>query len=592
MNTSFKLTALTAMTLSAVAFTSCVDDAYDLENINTDVEVKVNDLVIPINLDAITLSNAFDLDPESVIKEIDGQYAVEVNGEFSSSEIRINPVSITPGAIQPISCQIFKYDGSDVSLPIAQQAISYEITPASNPFTFNSSTVDKSIRKINSIKGDWNISISLSLEDRNRLFETLSFQRLVIEIPAGLHVTNYPSANGLVTIGDLNMTIGGDTHITLSIDEIDFTRFDNGTFSFTPAQGDINNGHISFNGKVGVRSGLVVGTTSRSDTSLPQNVLLNIVPSMNTINIKSVSGEIAYGLNNFNVDDVRLDDIPDMLDEPGTDISIANPQLYLSINNPVANYRLQAASGLTLRAFKDHSTTPVKTCQLDNGQDIILGYDKGLNGLYNFCLSPSRPDQFYQQYTGATWVGFGSLSQLLSGNGMPDYISVSFDNPRVLQGEVTDFILDTYIAPVDGTYSLYAPLELTVGSTIVYEDEDTGWGDDTLDKLKITTIKVSATVTNSLPVDIIVSGVPLSSNGEPCIDPETRKEVTLSGLTIAAGTTATVELKNSGTIIGFDGIRYTARCNVTKAGQPLRPNETIEIKDIKVTVGGSYRDTL
>ncbi|MDE6448562.1 MAG: hypothetical protein K2L41_00605, partial [Muribaculaceae bacterium] len=144
MNTSLKLTALTAMTLSAVAFTSCVDDAYDLENINTDVEVKVNDLVIPINLDAITLSNAFDLDPESVIKEIDGQYAVEVNGDFTSQAIHISQVSITPGAIQPIRCQIFKYDGSDVSLPVAQQAISYEITPSSNPFTYNSAAVEKS----------------------------------------------------------------------------------------------------------------------------------------------------------------------------------------------------------------------------------------------------------------------------------------------------------------------------------------------------------------------------------------------------------------------------------------------------------------
>ncbi len=591
MNTSFKLTTLTVMTLSAVAFTSCVDDAYDLENINTDIEVKVNDLVIPVNLDDITLSNAFDLDPESVIKEIDGQYAVEVNGEFSSSAIHINPVSITPGAIPPISCQIFKYNGSDVSLPIAQQAISYEITPATTPFTFNSNNVDKSIRQINSIKGNWNISLSLSLEDRNRLFETLSFQRLVIEIPAGLHVKNYPSNNGLVTIGDLTMTTGGyTTRINLTIDEIDFSKFDRGTFSFTPAQGDSNDGVISFNGKVGVRSGLVVGTTSKSDTSLPQNVMLNIVPSMNTINIKSVSGEIAYGLNAFNVDNVQLDDIPDMLNEPGTDISLANPQLYLSINNPVANYRLQAASGLTLSAIK--GSTTVNVCTLDNGQEIILDCNKGTDGPYNFCLSPSMPDKFYQPFPQSTWIGYSSLSQLLSGNGMPDYITVSFDNPRVLQGVVTDFILDTDIAPVNGSYSLYAPLELSVGSTIVYEDEDTGWGDDSLDKLKITTIKVSATVTNSLPVDIIVSGVPLNSDGDPCIDPDTHKEVTLSGLTIAAGATARVELKNNGTIIGIDGIRYSASCNVTKAGQPLRPNEIIEIKDIKVTVSGSYRDTL
>lgn len=590
MERSFKLTALTAIVMSTVAMTSCVDDAYDLENINTDVQVNVNDLVVPVNLDAITLSNAFDLDEGSVIKELDDRYVVVVDGKFSSSRIHVSPVSVTPGQIAPINCQIFKYEGSDVSLPIAQQSISYEITPATTPFTFQSATVDKTIRDITRIRGNWNINLSLNLEDRNRLFETLAFQRLVLELPAGLHVSNYPCNNGLVTIGDLQMAIGSDTHVTLTIDEIDFTRFDAGTFSFTAATGDRNDGKIDFNGTIGVKSGLVVGSTSKSDTSFPQDVRLNIVPDMSTINISSVSGEIAYSITGFSVPDVELNDLPDMLREPGTNVSLANPQLYLSIDNPVAGYGLHAASGLTLTAMKDNR--PVNTCSLDQGAQIELGSDKGIAGPYNFCLSPSRPDPYYNDYPQSTWVGFGELSTLLSGNGLPDYIKVNFDNPRVLPGRVTDFVLDTDIDPVNGNYSLYAPLELTVGSTISYEDEDNGWGDDTLDKLTITTIKVTATVTNSLPVDITVSGTPLDAHGNPCKDPETGKTVSLKGLTIAAGTTSPVELTSDGTITGIDGIRYTATCKVTKAGQTLRPSETIVLKDIKVTVGGYYIDTL
>lgn len=65
MKNTIKLLAMTTVAVGAVTLQACVDDAYDLENINTEVEVKVNNLVVPINLDAITLSNAFDLEEEA-----------------------------------------------------------------------------------------------------------------------------------------------------------------------------------------------------------------------------------------------------------------------------------------------------------------------------------------------------------------------------------------------------------------------------------------------------------------------------------------------------------------------------------------------
>ena len=37
-------------------FVSCIDENYDLGDIDSTVEVKVVDLVVPLNLDEITLS--------------------------------------------------------------------------------------------------------------------------------------------------------------------------------------------------------------------------------------------------------------------------------------------------------------------------------------------------------------------------------------------------------------------------------------------------------------------------------------------------------------------------------------------------------
>lgn len=585
-----RLSAVAIAAAWTLSLTGCVDDSYDLENVNTDIEVKVNDLVVPVNLDAITLDNAFNLEPGSVIKEINGEYAVVVDGTFRSSTMNVAPVAITPGAISPISSTIYKYEGSDVDYPVAAQTISYAVTEATTPFTFRCDDVDKTIRSLSRIKGSWNIDVKMNLSDNNGLFSHLEFQKLELLLPAGLHVSNYPCTDGIVSIGSVNMNIGRETDVTLSIDEIDFTRFDSETFSFTPATGDANNGIISFNGKVGVKSGYVVGGTNSTSTGIPQNVVLNITPEMNTINVASVSGTIAYEIEGFNVADIALDDLPDMLHQEGTDVSLSNPQLYLSINNPVAGYGLEASSGLTLSAYKGNSLT--RSCSLDKDSEIVLGSDKGIAGPYIFCLSPSRPSGFYEGYAGASWVGYGSLSGLLSGSGLPDYIKVDFDYPRVIPGEVTDFRLNTTLDAVEGGYTFFAPLELTVGSQIVYSEDETGWNDETLEKLTITRLTLTATITNSLPVDIIASGTPLDVNGDPCIDPATKRPVQLEGLKIAAGTTAEVELHSTGTITAIDGIRYTATCEVKEAGHVLKPTETIDIKNIRVTVSGHYRDTL
>ena len=47
--------------------TGCVDDNYDLSDIDTTTRVEVKDLTIPVNIDAVTLSDILDLDDDSKI---------------------------------------------------------------------------------------------------------------------------------------------------------------------------------------------------------------------------------------------------------------------------------------------------------------------------------------------------------------------------------------------------------------------------------------------------------------------------------------------------------------------------------------------
>lgn len=82
--------------IAAASVTSCVDDKYDLSDIDTTARIQVDNLTIPVNVDAITLSSLLDLDPndpDAKVKEVNGIYAVVENGDFHSEMVHINQIN-------------------------------------------------------------------------------------------------------------------------------------------------------------------------------------------------------------------------------------------------------------------------------------------------------------------------------------------------------------------------------------------------------------------------------------------------------------------------------------------------------------------
>lgn len=90
---------------TTLLLTGCVDNGYDLSNIDTTSELKVVDLQLPVNLDAITLDDIITIDEDSKIKirDVDGKpaYVVTEQGEFNSDKITINEFSAEAPVINP-----------------------------------------------------------------------------------------------------------------------------------------------------------------------------------------------------------------------------------------------------------------------------------------------------------------------------------------------------------------------------------------------------------------------------------------------------------------------------------------------------------
>ena len=589
--------SLTAVAVASLPLTACIDDNYDLSDIDTTAEIKVNNLVVPVNLDEITLSNVLDLDDESVVKEIDGIYAVLVDGEFKSEELKVNAVSLARPVIPASSTTISLVNGNtDIVVPpvgIGEQSFTYSVEGFSTSFTYTSATVDKSIRSLSKIAVDWTIDLNLSVLNNGNVFKSVAFRNLYLKLPVGLHTPDYVSENGVIHLSDINLSAGVMTHmVTIHVDEIDFAKLsEQGLYSFVSDPSGKNPGTLTISGSIGVEEGYVVAVTNSNASSVPTQTTMTLSPVGSDIKVNSVDGEICYGISDFNVDPVMLNDLPDLLRQDETNITIANPQLYLSINNPLAGYSLDASSGLTLTACREDGSR--KPYSLDAGELINIGHNAGIAGPYKFCLAPDPSAAgSFEGFANAVPVRYQGLGNVLSGNGLPSSIEVSFDDPKVGPGMVTNFTVPQTLQKLEGAYKFYAPLNLGVNSKIVYNEVSDGWSDETLDKVTIEKLKVNATVTNSLPFDIVLSGYPVDAQGRQCKDLATGQPVSLGSITVKAGATSAIALESTGAIKNLDGVHYFATAVVTKDGVTLRPDATIKLTDIKATVSGFYIDEL
>ena len=84
-------------TMTLMVSSSCINSDYDLSNIDTTSEFRVNNLIIPMNIDKITLESVLDLPEDSKLQKVtferDGEqvteYAVIEEGTFNSDIIDI-----------------------------------------------------------------------------------------------------------------------------------------------------------------------------------------------------------------------------------------------------------------------------------------------------------------------------------------------------------------------------------------------------------------------------------------------------------------------------------------------------------------------
>lgn len=583
---------LTAV-LTAVVTTGCVDDSYDLSDIDTTTRVEVKDLTIPVNIDAITLSDILDIDDDSKIKAvtIDGKefYAFTENGSFGSDPIYIEKITATAPVLDPTTRTLAQVAAEQQRAATPAERYTYEIVDMGNDFSYNAGNIDKSIIEAHAVEVDnLRFSIHLTTHDVDTSADRETFTDLVIELPKGMTVTpshgKYDPATGLWTINTFEVE-GTEADAWVDVTRIDLRA--NGV-AITPQH------TLSFTGKFRVRSGLLTIEPKKVNgvpVLLPETLEFSANYALSNLVADSFTGVIEYHLDGFNIDPISLSDIPDFLNGEGTVLKLANPQIYLQFNNPVAANRLRYSAGLKFTAYQRDGWSRLVFIP---ATPVTVGYEYGIEGPYNYVMAPensglSVPDGFSQNLS---YISFPTLGDILAppantpAPGLPTQITISVLDPQVPRQEVTDFTLGRNITGAKGKYDFMAPLALNDGSTIIYTDTEDGWNDDDVDAITITHLSATIDVSNSLQFDGVLTAWPIDVNGNRIPGVEVKSS------TIAAHSTdEPVTIEMTGTMAHFDGVTFVARLN-SAGREPLTPSETITLRNIRVKVSGYYEKEL
>lgn len=605
---------------SAATFSlfSCINNDYDLSDIDTTVGVNAN-VTIPVQIDEITLHSVLDLEEGSQIKEFNGEYAVIEDGTFESDKINIPSFVINKPVVESIDNRIdaeyhYNFDGvvgdRGVSgIPDEKKLLSFDLSKTGETdIHFSADDVDESLVSIDAIdfrteKVDYvELKIVLNFLGIEQSVKGFSVENLKLQLPKGLRFTNlkdgakYDASTGKLEYPSHLESEGNRKEIILDfvgIDNIKNDDFPEGILVLKKDKEGKQKFIFTSTCRVIEGSAVVYGRNLNDNVSLSdlgniQSIDYKCDITFNgDIDVKDFSGQIQYDVEGINVDPVSMKDIPDVLNQTGTNIALHNPQIYIQLNNPLHDdYNVYATTSLELVSHREGEQ-----------DSIFRSSEIKVNATENkFCLSPIVPkdkdgnENYYSNgsgndfnFEGSTHVGFANLGNVLYGNKLPESIDINVVDPKIPVQTVKNFRLGEDIDPVKGTYVFYAPLALTDKSHIAYTDTIDGWNDEDVDAIIINELTLNADVKSDVPLKLNLEAFPIDKEGEKIDNVKGTAEIP------ANADNEPITVKVEGKIEHLDGIILKATVNVADNNTvSLKPGQHVGLTNLKVKVSGSY----
>lgn len=607
-----KKEVLRLLSVIAVLVTvSCTDKQYDLSDIDTTSHFPVNDLIIPLNMSPIKLDNIISIDEEKdgdIKKDAEsGSYYFQKKGEkkdgkdycFKSKDVNIDKITIQkPQDIsQEVTVSLILSEGilsnwqnyasaysigqilnstelqQNVSINENTPIFKIEVDNTKTNINLKATNIDKSINKIKKLGfTPLPLNIGINLGELEDVVNNVNFTDLNIDLPCGMEVDgtgngSYNQANGLLVYGTLSVPCQTTTNIA-TVKGLDYNLMKGSGGELF----DISNHSFTYN-----KQCQISGTATITAKDLNQNAMLNdikraknqtatctyVVGFGGDLIVNSFSGGINYTIDDISIDPVKIENLPEILQETGTCIEVANPQLYLNIENPFFVNNITAEAGLRIL-----SSNNIFIPNAPEGQ--VLTLNEASN---NQVLSPENKDHIKHGYK---WVKFPELKSLLSGEKIPESLDIKVLNPVLKADDVKDFTLGTDHLGITGNWEFYAKLSLTENSIIKYSKIWDDWGSKDLDGLTVENAIVSFNIKKDIALDADIIFTLNSKNGKKLYGKTSLKEdeqeiqITMEGEPVSNISGGKIELTLKG------------------KGKDINTEQKIEISNLRMKINGYY----
>ncbi len=581
-----------------LALSACVDDNYDLSDVDTTVKVPVNNLTVPVNIEPVQLKNILDIDDDSPVKEINGQYAISETGHFESSQIEVDDIVLDVPHLDD-SKTIINLGGSSSSPRAASfpTEIRYNIVSEQRDLIFKSDFESTYITKVSKVGCDLSLTMNIYIYDLEGIVSKIDYKNVSLQLPKGLlnvTVDNIPAAEYVFETGVLTIPAyqseGHNLQLKIHTSGIDVGFLTNNGEAEFEAATATKKGHISLSGEFYMLDGEAVILSNYINagniTSIPAQTEMTVKYEFSAVTINTFSGYVQYTIDNVDIPRVELSNMPDPLAQETTDLGLQNPQIYLIITNPLKQYDLNAKTGLKIIAKREGKADREFT--LDS--EIELKSADTPDGVFRFCLSPENPAVKLEGFESAKWIMYSNLGQIIAGEGVPDALEIKLINPHVYDQPVTDFALGVSVGTITGDYELMAPLGITNDSRIIYTDDIDGWESEDLNRCTIEAMNINLTVSSDIPVDTQLTGYPINTSGQRIMGAD-GKPLSVEGAYIPANAdNHKVAIRISGVIpanSNLNGLRFEATATVPDEDSAvLSPDMVITLTDIRPSITG------
>lgn len=510
---------------------SCVDNNYDLSDIDTTSAIKIDHLTIPVRVNAINLDQILETDDEDALiqqyTDSNGKlyYAIRQTGSFNADPVMIDEVERTEN-----------FDVTAITLP----ADNPNVVDAVTPFSYPINDVDEALISLSyfELNPQHYMEISLSV---NPASASLTDVQLQIPDTYVASYNNVEYSNGIIPVNIVNGALEYPVYVK--------------TMSFNPPLSPDDQHTLTIEGEIGLKSATL---------SADSDVSLTFTLSPYTVN--AASGTINYEIELPFIQSVELDNLPDFLTDGETTLILQNPQIYLDFASMYGAYYNTSLNIIP----EGTGTENISISDLRFQKGILIAPD--LNDLGISYSAENTVLKIDQQ-----------LQNILKGNGLPTSIDIEMDQSKTyLDGEVQMLPLGTPDGiTVSGDYVFFAPLAFADGTQILYRSTSTDFFGDDVDDVNVSYFSVQADVTSEIPAEVTLRLYPLDKDGKRISD----GNIYASGIVVPGSSHVNLEINE--TFTGLDGVEYEVISSDTD-GLVLSPEQKIFLENIKATLSGEY----